>query len=131
MIPGLATLTGSSSLFGWARVSCTANFSLGGSHIRSRSGELGLPTRAPSLYSLANRPRASQPPQTYPPSAVPYQQETFRPPQTAPPTQGVRWFPDSGRRPYHAAGLRVATPLLADFPDTGRLDSEWESEAVC
>ena len=49
----------------WASVSCTANFSLGGPHIRSRSGELGLPTLASSLCSLANRPRASQPPQTH------------------------------------------------------------------
>ena len=39
--------------------------------------------------------------------------------------------PTVDARPYHAAGLRVDTPLLADFPDTGRLDSEWESEAVC
>ena len=38
--------------------------------------------------------------------------------------------PDSRRRPDHQEGLRIATPLLADIPDTDRFDSEWESEAV-
>ena len=38
--------------------------------------------------------------------------------------------PDSGRRPSHEEGLRIARPLLADIPDTSRLDSEWESGVV-
>ena len=38
--------------------------------------------------------------------------------------------PDSGRRPSHEEGLRIARPLLADIPDTSRLDSEWESGGV-
>ena len=37
---------------------------------------------------------------------------------------------DSRRRPVHSEGLRIARPLLAYIPDTSRLDSEWESEAV-
>ena len=36
----------------------------------------------------------------------------------------------SRRRPDHQEGLRIAAPLLADVPDTGRFDSEWESAAV-
>ena len=40
------------------------------------------------------------------------------------------WLSYSRRRPDHQEGLRVATPLLADVPDTGRFDSEWESAAV-
>ena len=35
--------------------------------------------------------------------------------------------PDSRRRPDHQEGLRIATPLLADIPDTDQFDSEWES----
>ena len=38
--------------------------------------------------------------------------------------------PDSRRRPDHQEGLRIATPLLADIPNTDRFDSEWEFEAV-
>ena len=37
---------------------------------------------------------------------------------------------DSRRRPSHGEGLRVARGLLADIPDTSRLDSEYESAAV-
>ena len=38
--------------------------------------------------------------------------------------------PDSRRRPVHCEGLRIAKRMLADIPDTSRLDAEWESEAV-
>ena len=38
--------------------------------------------------------------------------------------------PDSRRRPSHDEGLRIATPLLADIPDKGQFDSEWEAAAV-
>ena len=37
---------------------------------------------------------------------------------------------DSRRRPDPEEGLRVAKAMLADIPDVGRLDREWESAAV-
>ena len=37
---------------------------------------------------------------------------------------------DSRRRPDHKEGLRVAKAMLADIPDVGGLDREWESAAV-
>ncbi len=46
----------------------------------------------------------------------------------------LRWAgcgsPYNRRRPDYQEGLQIATPLLADVPDTGRFDSEWESAAV-
>ena len=41
-----------------------------------------------------------------------------------------RGSPDGRRRPSHQEGLRIARALLADVPDTGQFDSEWESAAV-
>ena len=41
-----------------------------------------------------------------------------------------RGSPDGRRRPSHEDGLRIARALLADVPDTGQFDSEWESAAV-
>ena len=38
--------------------------------------------------------------------------------------------PDKRRRPSHSEGLRIARLMLADIPDTSRLDSAWEAEAV-
>ena len=37
---------------------------------------------------------------------------------------------DGRRRPGHCKGLQIAKLMLADIPDTSRLDAEWESEAV-
>ena len=37
---------------------------------------------------------------------------------------------DSGRKPSHSEGLRVARGLLAHIPDTGPLDFAWEYAAV-
>ena len=44
--------------------------------------------------------------------------------------QEGRGSPDSRRPPSHPEGLRVAKGLLADIPDTGRLDAGQESAAV-
>ena len=41
-----------------------------------------------------------------------------------------RGSPDGRRRPSHQEGLRIAEALLADVPDRGQFDSEWESAAV-
>ena len=38
--------------------------------------------------------------------------------------------PGKRRRPSHSEGLRIARLMLADIPDTSRLDFEWEAEAV-
>ena len=41
-----------------------------------------------------------------------------------------RGSPDGRRRPSHQEGLQIAKALLADVPDRGQFDSEWESAAV-